>query len=273
MQFLKDRPQSKLRPNVLGAYQTMMTGLQSGKKWNELIPAGEQFLTITPDDFFTIALLATGYQETKNYGKFVNYGERVFEKGPSSNLAYYLAKAYLELRNQPKFLQWGEKTVSMMPDNHEMLLELTKQYGDARKYSQAIKSGRACLKVVQAAAKPAATPDKVWNDYVTNVHATCYYIIGYSSAELKDYNTAVTNLQASTKYFKRNEMAYYRMAESYWQLNNLGAAMLNFAKAYVLGGTVSKPAKQHLDNLWRSTHQQQIKGEEVVINKAKEELR
>ncbi len=273
MQFLKERPKSTLRPNVLGAYQTMMTGLQSAKRWNELISSGEQFLSVTPNDFYTIALLATGYQETKNYGKFVGYGERVFEKGPSGNLAYYLAKAYLELRNQAKFLQWGEKTVSFMPDNHEILLELTKQYGEARRFPQAIKTGRACLKVVQSAARPEAMNEKAWKDYVTHANATCYYIIGISSAELKDYNTAVANLESSTKYYKRNEMAYYRMAESYWQMNNLGAAMLNFAKAYLLGGNTSKPAKQHLDNLWRTTHQQQLKGEEVVINKAKEELK
>ena len=272
VQFLKERPESTLKPNVLGAYQTMMTGLQNGKKWHELITAGEQFLTVTPNDFYTVALLATGYQETKNYGKFVVYGEKVFEKGPSGNLAYYLAKAYLELRNQAKFLQWGEKTISLLPDNHEMMLEMTKQYADARKFTQAIKTGRQCLKVVQGAAKPESTPEKTWKDYVTNVNATCYYVIGHSSAELKDYPNAVTNLETSVKYYKRNEMAYYRMAESYWQLNNLGSAMLNFAKAYLLGGSTSKSAKQHLDNLWKTTHQQRLTGEEVVINKAKEEL-
>jgi tetratricopeptide (TPR) repeat protein len=272
MQFLKERPQSTLRPNVLGAYQSLMTSLQSAKKWGDLISAGEQFLALTPDDFYTVALLATGYQETKNYGKFVTAGEKVFEKGPSGNLAYYLAKAYLELRNQAKFLQWGEKTISLIPDNHEMLLEMTKQYGDARKFQLAIKTGKTCLKVIQAATKPEATPDKSWKDYVTNVNATCYYIIGYGSAELKDYNSAVANLETSTKYYKRNEMAYYRMAESFWQLNNIGQAMLNFAKAYLLGGNVSKPAKQHLDNLWKTTHQQSLKGQEVVIAKAKEEL-
>lgn len=273
MQFLKDRPQSALRPNVLGAYQTMMTGLHNGKRWNEMISAGEQYLALTPNDLDTLALLATAYQETKNYGKFVSYGEKVFEKGPSGNLAYYLAKAYLELRNQAKFLQWGEKTVSLIPDNHEILLEMTKQYGEARRFPQAIKAARTCLKVIQSAARPEATPDKTWKEYVTNVNATCYYIIGYASAEQKDYTTAISNLESSLKYYKRNEMAYYRLAESYWQTNNLGSAMLNFAKAFLLGGTVSKPAKQHLDNLWKTTHQQTLKGQEVVINKAREELR
>ncbi len=273
IQFLKERPQSTLRPNVLGAYQTMMTGLQNAKKWHELISAGEQFIALTPDDFYTIALLATGYQETKNYNKFVNYGEKVFEKGPSGNLAYYMAKAYLELKNQPKFLLWGEKTVGFMPDNHEMLLELTKQYGEARRYTQASKYGKMCLKAIQGATKPEATPEKTWKDYTANVYATCYYIVGYSSFELKDYAGAVANLENSLKYYKRNEMAFYHLANSYWQLNKIDMAMLNFAKAYLLGGSSSKAAKQYLDNLYKSTHSQTLVGQERVINKAKEELK
>jgi tetratricopeptide (TPR) repeat protein len=272
MQFLKERPESTLRPNVLGAYQGMMSGLQTSKKWQELISAGEQYLAITPGEVYTTALLATGYQETKNYAKFVVQGEKVFDKGPNGNLAYYLAKAYLELRNQAKFLQWAEKTVSFIPDNHEMLLEMTKQYGEARRFPQAIKTGKTCLKVIQAASKPETTPDKTWKDYVTNVNATCYYIVGYSSSELRDYAGAVANLESSIKYYKRNDMAYYRMAESYWQMNNIAMAMLNFAKAYLLGGNVSKPAKQHLDNLYKSTHSQSLVGQERVIAKAKEEL-
>ena len=104
---------------------------------------------------------------------------------------------------------------AVQADNHEMMLEMTKQYADARKFTQAIKTGRQCLKVVQGAAKPESTPEKTWKDYVTNVNATCYYVIGHSSEELKDYPNAVTNLETSVKYYKRNEMAYYRMAESY----------------------------------------------------------
>lgn len=273
MQFLKERPQSTLRPNVLGAYQGMMTGLQGAKKWHELISAGEPFIAIVPDDVYTIALLATAYQETKNYGKFVVYGEKVFDKSPNGSTAYYLAKAYLQLNNQAKFLQWGEKTVSLMPDNYEILLEMTKQYGEARKFTQAIKQGKAALKVVQSATKPESMTEKAWKDYVTNANATCYYIIGYSSVELKDYSNAVANLENSTKFYKRNEMAYYRMGEAYWQLNNIALAMLNFAKAYLLGGSTSKSARQHLDNLYKTTHQQRLDGEERILNMAKEQLK
>src|SRR5262249_47660892 len=90
VQFLKNRPQSTLREHVIAAYQEMMNGLQSAQKWPELATAGEQVLEALPDDVYTVSMLATAYQETKNFPKFVVYGEKVFAKNPNGNLAYYL---------------------------------------------------------------------------------------------------------------------------------------------------------------------------------------
>jgi hypothetical protein len=48
--------------------------------------------------------------------------------------------------------------------------------------------------------------------------------------------------------------------------------MKNFAKAYLLGGSTSKPAKQYLDNLYKQTHRNSLVGEERIIEVAKAEL-
>src|SRR5438093_421269 len=139
VQFLKDRPQSTLRDHVTAAYQTQMNEFQSGKKWAEMISAGESYLTAVPDDIFSVSMLATANQETKNHKQFVVYGEKVFQKSHQGNTAYYLAKAYQDLKNDPKFLFWGEKTVEFFPDNHEILVELTKKFATVKKNAQAAK--------------------------------------------------------------------------------------------------------------------------------------
>jgi len=271
--FLKERPQSTLRPHVIGDYQKMMQELDKSGNSASVIAAGEQFITAVPDDILTISLLATAYQKTKNNAKFVVYGEKVFDASPNGNIAYYLAKAYLEMKNDAKFVVWGEKTVGFMPDNYEILLELTKVFGEARRYPQAIKYGRMCLKAFQSATKPEAMAEKDWKAFSTHLYATCYYIVGSSGFETKDYTTAVSNLESSTKYFSRNEMAYYKLAQSYWQQNRIDLAMKNFAKAYLLNGSSSRAARQYLDQLYKSTHQQSLVGIERVIEKAKEELK
>jgi len=274
VQFLKDRPQSTLRQHVIAAYQMQMNEFQSGKKWADLISGGENFRTAVPDDIFTASMLATGYQETKNLKQFVIYGEKVFEKDPTKgNTAYYLAKAYLDLKNDPKFLYWGEKTVAILPENHEILLELTKKFAEAKKNAQASKYGRMCIKAMQAATKPDGVPEKTWKDYNTHVFATCHYVVGHIAFEQQDYNAAITSLENSLKHYGKNDRAYYYLGQAYWQQAKIDLAMKSFAKAFLLQGPTSAPSKQHLDNLYKTTHQNSLVGLERVIEKAKEELR
>jgi len=272
VKFLQDRPQSALRQNVVADYYGMLQKLQGDEKWPDLVAAGERFLTLVPDDELTVSALAAGYQKTKDQKKFVVFGEKVFAKKPEGTTAYYLAQAYKDLKNDAKFLEWGEKTVSLLPDNHEILLELTKKFGEAKKNAQAAKYARQTIKALQSTSKPEGASDKLWKDYTTHAYATCYNVIGQVAYEQQDYGGAITNLENTLKYYNKNDMAYYHLAHSYWQKGQIDLAMKNFAKTYLLKTPRSAPAKQHLDNLYRSTHQNQITGVERVIAKAQEEL-
>lgn len=272
MTFLKDRPQSTLRQHIVAAYQQSMNELQTGEKWPEIARIGDHFLTIVPDDIYTLSMLTTAHQKLGNHKQFVVYGERVFAANPSENLAYYLTKAYSTLGTDAKFFEYGEKVATMMPGNHEILLELTKKSVEAKRAPQAAKYARQCIKAMQEATKPAETPAKTWRDYQTHVFATCFAIVGNYAFERQDYAGAISSLEASLKHYARNEIAYYYLAQSYWQQGKLDSAMKNFAKAYLLKGKVSAPAKQHLDNLYKSTHQNSLVGQERVIDKARQEL-
>jgi len=270
--FLKDRAESTLRQHVVAAYQEVMNGLQSGEKWNDVITVGDRYLAVVPDDIFTISLQATAYQKTGNNAKFVAVAEKVFAKNPTSNLAYYITKAYLDQKNEAKFLQWGEKTVEMLPDNHEILLELTRKFGEASKNAQAAKYARQCVKAIQAAAKPETASEKDWKLYTNNTLATCYNVIGNVDFVSQNFAAAITNLENSLRYYPKNEIAFYRLGESYWRVQKIDLAMKNYAKAYLLKGKTSAAAKQQLDNLYKSTHQNTLVGQERVIEKAKSEL-
>lgn len=273
VKFLQQYPQSGLREHITAVYQNMINDLQKGQRWSELLAAGEQYLRVAPDDVFTIAMLATGYQQTKNYKAFVAFGEKTYAKKPSGNLAYYLTKAYMELQNDAKFLEWGEKAADALPDNYDITLELAKAYARGGRNAQAAKYARQCIKALQGAKKPEPTSDAAWRDYTNSAFANCYGIIGNVAYEQKDYTTAVANLENSVRYFPKNDMAYYYLGLSYWQQKRVDIAMLNLAKAYLLRGKASAPAKQHLDNLYRSTHQNSLAGEDRVIAKAEDQLR
>ena len=272
LKFFKAYPKSALAQHVTADFQTMLKNLQDARKWSQSITAGRQFLTVIPDDSYTIALVATAYAETKDYRNFVIFGEEVYKANPNGNLAYSMAKAYQNIGNNAKLAEWAEKTVAKLPDNYEMLLELAKIYIDANRSAEADKYSRQCLKVIQAAEKPEQSSDKDWTAYKNHSQMACYYIIGKIAYDKQGYAQAVTNLEQSIKINPRNDMAYYYLGQSYWQTRNAPLALKNFAKASLLGGNAATPARQQLENMWKASHQGSLAGLDKVIAAAKAEL-
>jgi tetratricopeptide (TPR) repeat protein len=270
--FLKQYPKSTLRTHVVAEAQTVMSGLYQAKNWQSVIRQGKKIQAVDSENSIVIQMLADAYQQTKNYRQFVAFGERAYKVNPSGNMAYYLAKAYLELGNGAKFFQWGDRAVAKLPDNHEILLELTKQASGSGRNQTAAKYGAQCLKAMGGSEKPATTADADWKKYSDHVYATCYYVVGHNSFEQQKYTQAVTNLENSVKYYKNNENAYYFLGQSYWQTRKTDLAMKNFAKAYILNGRTATAAKQQLENLYKQTHRGSLAGIERVIDRAKAEL-
>lgn len=273
VKFMQEYPKSTLQQHVVAAFQGMMGELQKAQRWTQMVSCGEQFLKVAPGDAFTFSMMATGYQRGNNMKQFVVFGEKAYAHKPNGNLAYYLAKAYKDLQDDAHYMEWGEKALGLLPDNHELLLDMAKANAKLNRQAQAAKYSKQAIKVLTTMAKPEGTDEKLWRDYVTGGLATSYAIVGNVAYEQKDYPNAISNLESSLKYYKRNGLAYYYLGMSYWQQNKVDMAMLDLAKAYLLGGPSAAAAKQYLDNLYKSTHQQTLVGQERVIAKAKEELK
>jgi hypothetical protein len=272
LKFHKDYPKSALMQYITADFNNMLKGLQDAKRWTQIVTVGRQFLTVVPDDAYTIALVAAGYSETKNYQQFIVFGEAAYKTNPSGNLAYAMAKAYKELRNNPKMVEWAEKTVQKLPDNYEMLFELARVFADSERYAESDKYARQCLKVIQAAARPEQTPEKEWANYTSQLQMACYYIIGTGAFKRNDFANAIPNLENSVKINKRNDTAYYFLGESYVYAQKTSLALLNWAKASLLGGQVAVPAKQKLENLYKQTHGGSLAGLDKILAMAKAEL-
>ncbi len=271
-QFFKTYPKSTLKPHVTSDFQEALKNLRDAKKWTQVITLGREFLGVVPDDAYTVAVVAEGYSETKNYQQFVVFGEATYKTNPSGNLAYAMAKAYKELGNNAKYLEWGEKTVASLPDNYETLLEMAIIYSDNQRIAEADKYAKQCLKVMQAAKKPEQMSDKDWSAYSNRAFLACYLIIGSNAYQRQQYTAAIPNLENALKYNARNDMAYYWLGECYWQARNTGLAMKNYAKASILSGRAAVPARQKLETLYKQTHANSLAGLDKVIAVAKAEL-
>lgn len=261
-----------LLKNVVAEFAIGMQGLQKAGNWPEILKLGEQFIAVVPDDSYTIALLADGYSQQKNYKQFAAFGEKAFARSPNGVLAYELARAYRELGNDAKFIQWGEKTVSLNPNNYEILLELAKMYSAAKRVPEASKYASQGVKALEAAKKPENVADNKWKEFIDQSNAACYAIIGNGAYESKNYTNAIANLEKSVVAFKRNDIAYYFLGMSYWQMGKADLAMLNFAKSYVLKGSTSQASKTYLDQLYKTGHANSLAGQERIVQRAKMDL-
>ena len=271
--FLKEKPKSAYRPNVMAEYQKIVLDLRERKQWNQIIAIGDRFLDVAPGDDFTEKALTQAYAETNNMKGFATYGEKAYAQKPSAELAMAIARAYQKLGNDAKYNQWREKVLQQDPDNIEILIDMVKRYQASNQTAQALKYAKMCLQALPKAKKPEGVDAQAWKNQTDAGYAVAYGVIGANAYQNQRYTEAITNLTNAVKYYKNMDQAYYTIAMSYWQQNKLEPAMLNFAKAYLLRGSVSASAKKYLDQLWSSSHRGSLAGVNRVIEKAQQDLK
>jgi tetratricopeptide (TPR) repeat protein len=271
--FLKEKPKTAYRPNVVAEYQKIMDQFGDEKNWNRIVALGERFIDIAPNDDFTERYLTAAYSATNNNKGFVTYAEKAYASKPSTALAVEIAKAYKKLGNDAKYMQWREKILASDPENIEILVDMVQRYQASNNTAQALKYAKLCLQALPTAKKPEGLDAQAWKNMTDAGYAVAYGVIGANAYQSQNYAVAITNLSSAIKYYKNMDQAYYLLGVSYWQKNQLEPAMLNFAKAYLLRGSTSAAAKKYLDQLWSSGHRGSLAGVDRVLERARQDLK
>lgn len=270
--FLKEKPKNGLRPNMVAEGQKVIVELSNAKKWSQLIAVGDKFLDVAPNDTIAINAITAAYSETGNMKGFAAFGEKAYAAKPSAELAMALAKAYQQLGNEAKALQWKEKVLATDPDNIEILMDTMKKHVAAQNMAQAVKYAKQCLSVLPKTQKPAGMSAEAWKNTVDNGYAVAYGVIGQDAFTKNQFGLAIKNLEAAVTYYKRNDGAYYALGMSYWQSRKLDAAMLNFAKAYIIRGAFANSAKAQLDKIF-SSYKTTAAAQQRLMEKAQQDLK
>jgi tetratricopeptide (TPR) repeat protein len=268
--LLKEKPKSKY---AMAEYRNLILELRKEKNWQEMITAGEKVLKVIPDDSISINALKEAYSETKNTKGFVAFAEKAYASTPSGDFAYAIANGYKELGNDAKFMQWGDKAIAANPNYVDLLSDLIRKASAMQNHTLAAKYAKVCIKALPTAPKPESADARTWKNFTDVTYAISYAAIGNAAYENRNFAEAIKNLESAVKYYRNMDSAYYYLGMSYWQINKMGPAELNFAKAYVLKGSVSTQAKKQLDLLWAQGNRGSLAGIDVVIERAKQELK
>jgi tetratricopeptide (TPR) repeat protein len=270
--FLKEKPKNGLRPNMVAEAEKVIVELSNAKKWAQLITVGDKFVDVAPNDTIAVNALTAAYSSTGNNKGFVAFGEKAYAAKPNADLAMALSKAYGQLGNEAKSLQWKEKVLAADPDNIEVLMDTMKKSVAANNVAQASKYAHQCLALLPKAQKPSGMDEQTWKSTVDNTYAIAYGVIGQEAFNKNQFAVAITNLENAVKYYKRNDGAYYALGMSYWQSRKLDAAMLNFAKAYIIKGAYANSAKSQLDKIYASSKMTPA-AQQRVMDRAMQDLK
>ena len=272
VKFLTEKPKNQLRPNMINECQKVIVDLSNAEKWNQIIALGDKILDVAPNDDIVVRAMTVAYAKTNNTKGFATFGERVYASKPSPEFAMEISRAYQKLGNDAKAIQWKEKVLASDPDNIEILAEAMKRYAAAQNMAQAVKYARNCLKVLPTAKKPDSMDAATWKATTEQTYAIAYGVIGQDAFQKNQFGVAITNLENSVKYHKRNDGAYYALGMSYWQARKLDAAMLNFAKAYLIKGPNSASARTQLNKIFQSSRVTPA-AQQRVMDRAQQDLK
>ncbi len=269
MAFIEKYPKSKLLPNITPLYDALLYDLHKAGDNKRLQQLAEQWLKHNPDSLQVQAYLCDAAVRLEEYDKVVEYGEKIYTRKPSAELAYVLYNGYDKLGNKAKKLEWQLKLLEYpeYSENVGLLWGMVAEYAD-KDLPKAATYAEKTLKALSAGKRPETVPAAEWSRTSRDIERGSYDIIGMNLFGQKKYSQALDALQKAVKV-ECYELGYYYIAQCHWNLNQPEEAHDNFAIADLLGGKMSAQAKKHCLEIYKSLHNGTDTGIDKVYRRAK----
>jgi tetratricopeptide (TPR) repeat protein len=239
---------------------------------------------------------AGSQQELDAYNKMHNEVDPAEKRGlidkfagdyPESGLLAYVYQdgVYLgrQSNNIEMMAEYGEKSLELWPENYTLLTELGSVYVQRHGVEQAETKARRALELIALADKPAHMTELQWAEGRKMLMASNHTTLGYvnlrraqagqeGTARRSDAEDAISAFQHALEYEPTNDFALYGLGFAYAILNDYPDAESNLAKAVAVNGIIVASARNLLEEIYKSQHNQSLNGLEQVIAKAKAEL-
>jgi tetratricopeptide (TPR) repeat protein len=272
--WVKDHPKSTRAIAYAAAFygEVVLGVIKSGDAQKGLAMI-QTFQTAAPADASLVSLQMTAYYQAKNYAKAAEIGEKLYAEKPNAEMEATLYQLYVAIPNTDKALVYGEKLVAANPieKSYSVALYLAQVYYQKKNTEKALHYFSEVMNVYGDKV-PTGVQEAAWN----TTRAGAFSMMAADAYTKKDFAKAMELYDKVTKYAPSADevacQAWYYIGMAKWQNKDQKAAMEPFARAYVIGKSLSPKAKDNLDNLWKAEHNNSLDGEDAVIAKAKSDL-
>ena len=272
--FMEKYPKSKLMSYIDSSYQTTMFELDKSKNHAKLLPTAENWLKLHPNDLQAVVYAATASEGLGNDQKYLDYALKIFAEKPVAQLAASIQATYKKIGNQAKYEEWTEKLFTFPEFAGDFWLRyfFVQKHDKEKNLPKAAEYAKLTLKSLDAAQKPASKPDAEWQTEKTNVQKACWMVIAMSAYEQKKWDEAIRALEQTSKTDPTFDQPYYYIGQCMWQQNKPEEAQIFFAMAERCNGEMKTQAKEKVETLYKSLHNDTTVGIDKVYKKANDEL-
>ena len=269
--YLKTKPNAELYKYALNNFLALIQAHQKKADFKRVLSASEKLLTVEPNNMSAIGLSLDSAYRLQQHQKVIGYGEKVYATKPSPGTAFALAQAFLATNQNAKFLIYAPKACAQQPpkDTYALLAKLTSMYAEQKKWAEASKYGKQTLEGFKTVQKGAGTSQAEWDKYVKRQRALAHAAMARNAAERRNWGGAISNynraLRADSWAELRGEALYY-IGMGRWRQGQIDAAMKSFGRgSKQRGAPHAKPCRKHLEDLYKSTHNDSLAGIEEFI--------
>ena len=254
--------ENKILEHMEGFFGQIVQAYNQAGQAREAQALTEKMIAMFPDSLATKGTLFQRAFQAGDHANAIKFGESIYKASPSTQLAYMLAQSYGATNNVPKIREFAHILVNELGAKAAIsyVVWLANHYGSQQDIAKSLEFYNTVLQAFPSGVPEGWKPDD-WNA----TKATAYSVRATVAYQNKDYNSAIAAYQQVVSLTPENDVAYYYLGLSFWNLERVDDAKSALAKAVVLGKTSADKAREQLLKLAPS-------GIEELLQQARQEF-
>ena len=269
LEFGQKNTKSELMQFAKNEYVDMLKQAAGNKEYERLESLGEKWLAVHPHDAEVCTFLAEAAVQLQKYQRCGECLEIVYARNPSPRLAKEIHICYQKADNSAKHIEWAEKILKMPEFDADYMLHygIMMKFFNEKNLPQASEYARLTLR----SADLARPTDENSKEQLRKVRSTSHHIIASELLERGDFSQAIIAFEAAIEA-ERYAGGYYGIGLCLDRKREIENAFPYYAAAELMGGEEAQKAKDRLEVLYRSLHNDTLVGIDKVYKKARQLL-